>query len=35
MPKLLFKVRDVVGGSTKFISPDGQQFVFSIRQPVQ
>ena len=34
-PKLLFKVRNVVGGNTKFVSPDGQQFVFSIRQAAQ
>jgi protease II len=31
--KLLFKLRDAGGGDTKFISPDGQRFVFTIRQP--
>jgi len=34
-PKLLFKLRDVAGGNTKFISPDGQRFVFAIRQPAR
>jgi hypothetical protein len=34
-PKLLFKLRDAAGGNTKFISPDGQRFVFAIRQPAR
>jgi dipeptidyl aminopeptidase/acylaminoacyl peptidase len=34
-PKLLFKLREAAGGSTKFISPDGQRFVFAIRQPAR
>ena len=34
-PKLLFKLKDAGAGSTKFISPDGQQFVFAIRQPAR
>ena len=34
-PKLLFKLRDAVGGNTKFISPDGQRFVFAIRPPAR
>jgi Tol biopolymer transport system component len=32
-PKLLFKLREAAGGNTRFISPDGQRFVFAIRQP--
>ena len=31
-PKVLFKLRDVAGGNTRFVSPDGQRFVFAIRQ---
>jgi hypothetical protein len=34
-PKLLFKLREAGGGNTKFISPDGQRFVFAIRQPAR
>jgi Tol biopolymer transport system component len=34
-PKLLFKLRDAAGGNTKFISPDGQQFVFAVREPAK
>jgi Tol biopolymer transport system component len=34
-PKLLFKLREAAGGNTKFISPDGQRFVFPIRQPAR
>src|SRR6185295_16813107 len=34
-PKLLFKLEEAAGGSTKFISPDGQRFVFAIRQPAR
>ena len=34
-PKLLFKLREAGGSNTKFISPDGQRFVFSIRQPAR
>jgi Tol biopolymer transport system component len=34
-PKVLFKLKDVGGGNTKFISPDGQRFVFAIRQPAR
>jgi len=34
-PKVLFKLKNVGGGNTKFISPDGQRFVFAIRQPAR
>jgi Tol biopolymer transport system component len=34
-PKLLFTVREAAGGNTKFVSPDGQRFIFTIRQPAQ
>jgi Tol biopolymer transport system component len=34
-PKVLFKLREAGGANTKFISPDGQQFVFAVRQPAR
>jgi hypothetical protein len=32
---VLFKLREAGGANTKFISPDGQQFVFAVRQPAR
>ena len=34
-PKVLFKLREAGGSNTKFISPDGQRFVFAVRQPAR
>jgi Tol biopolymer transport system component len=32
-PKELFRIKDAGGGNTRFISPDGQNFIFAVLQP--
>src|SRR5262249_46841450 len=32
-PEKLFTIKDAGAGNTKFVSPDGQNFIFSILQP--
>ena len=32
-PKKLFSLKDAAAGNTRFVSPDGQNFVFTVRQP--